>query len=252
MSRGIVVLTSSPGAFPGLTDALRNLAVTVEEHPLLSFAPPLDWAPLDQAIREIDRFRALAVTSPRAAAAFAGRWREAGQAGARLPPMWCAGRSTAAALDGLKGEIHLPSEEAAGGLGAAAALAAAMLKAGAMGPVLFPCGELRRDELPTRLRHESVEVEEVICYRTVLADESAARAAAQQAEILVVASPGVAGLLARVASPEARPRMLAVGPTTAAAARASGWQPAAVAAQPDVPALLAGVRSLLSSDAQTR
>jgi uroporphyrinogen-III synthase len=123
-----------------------------------------------------------------------------------------------------------------------------MLKAGVTGPVLFPCGEIRRDELPTRLRREGIEVVEVVCYRTVLADESAARSAAEQAGILVVASPSVADLLARAARPETRPRMLAVGPTTAAAARASGWAPAAVAAQPEVDALLAGVRSLLGAD----
>jgi uroporphyrinogen-III synthase len=41
--------------------------------------------------------------------------------------------------------------------------------------------------------------------------------------------------------------MLAVGPTTAAAARASGWAPAAVAARPDVEALVAGVRSLVAA-----
>jgi uroporphyrinogen-III synthase len=82
----------------------------------------------------------------------------------------------------------------------------------------------------------------------VLAGEAAARAAAERAAILVVASPSVADLLARVARSGARPRMLAVGPTTAAAARASGWPPAAVADRPDVEALLAGVRSLLAAD----
>jgi uroporphyrinogen-III synthase len=41
--------------------------------------------------------------------------------------------------------------------------------------------------------------------------------------------------------------MLAVGPTTAAAARAAGWAPAAVARRPAVDALVAGVRSLLAT-----
>ena len=123
----------------------------------------------------------------------------------------------------------------------------AMIEAGVAGPVLFPCGEIRRDELPTRLRHEGIQVDEVVCYRTVLAGEAAAREAAARAGILVVASPGVADLLARVARSGARPRMLAVGPTTAAAARASGWPPAAVAARPDVEALLDGVRFLLAA-----
>jgi uroporphyrinogen-III synthase len=122
-----------------------------------------------------------------------------------------------------------------------------MLEAGVEGPVLFPCGELRRDELPTRLRHEGLEVDEVVCYRSVLADEAAARAAADRAAILVVASPSVADLLARASLVGERPPMLAVGPTTAAAARASGWAPAAVAARPDIEALVAGVRSLVAA-----
>jgi uroporphyrinogen-III synthase len=87
----------------------------------------------------------------------------------------------------------------------------------------------------------------VVCYRSVLADEAAARAAADRAAILVVASPSVADLLARASVVGERPPMLAVGPTTAAAARASGWAPAAVAARPDVEALVAGVRSLVAA-----
>jgi uroporphyrinogen-III synthase len=127
-----------------------------------------------------------------------------------------------------------------------------MLDAGVTGPVLFPCGEIRREELPGRLRGAGIEVDEVVCYRSVLAGETAARAAAARAAILVVASPSVAELLAGTSAPGARPRMLAVGPTTAAAARAAGWPPEAVAARPDVEALLAGVRSLLAGDSATR
>ncbi len=88
----------------------------------------------------------------------------------------------------------------AGGSGAAAALAAAMLEAGVAGPVLFPCGEIRRDELPTRLRHEGIEVDEVVCYRSVLADEAAARAAARaRRRSWWWRVPSVADLLARAA-----------------------------------------------------
>jgi uroporphyrinogen-III synthase len=162
--------------------------------------------------------------------------------------VWSGGRGTTAALAPLAAAVRSPSEDQSGRVGAAAALAAAMLEAGVAGPVLYPCGEIRRDELPTRLRHEGIEVDEVVCYRAVLADEEMARAAAERAAILVVASPRVADLLARVSPAGARPRMLAVGPTTAAAARASGWPPAAVAARPDIEALLSGVRSLLASD----
>jgi uroporphyrinogen-III synthase len=249
---GLVVLTVSPGAFPGLADRLRELPIAVEERPLLTFAPPLEWAPMDRALRELRRYDAVAFTSPRAAAAFVERYGEmrgeAKRGADELPALWTGGPATAAALAPLAVPVRGAPEDEAGRAGAAAALAAAMLAAGLAGPVLFPCGEIRRDELPTRLRHEGIEVEEVVCYRSVLANEAAARVSAEGATVLVVASPSVAELLARVCAAGTRPRLLAIGPTTAAAARASGWPPAAVAARPDVESLLAGVRSLVSAD----
>jgi uroporphyrinogen-III synthase len=112
--------------------------------------------------------------------------------------------------------------------------------------VLFPCGEIRRDELPARLRQEGVEVDEVVCYRSLVASDETARDAVRRASILIVASPSVAELLARASAPTPRPLLLAVGPTTAAAARAAGWTPTAVAPQPEVAALVDEVRSLLA------
>jgi uroporphyrinogen-III synthase len=239
---GPIVVTASVGTFPGLTEALRALPAAVEERPLMTFAPPLDWAPVDQAIAELARFEAVAVTSPRAARAFAERL------GPRRerPNVWAAGSGTAAALGTALGAARTPAAGSVGKLGAAAALARDMLAAGIRGPVLFPCGEIRRDELPARLRAEGLEVTEVVCYRSVLAGESAARDAAERARVLVVASPSVADLLARACPPGARPALLAVGPTTAAAARASGWPPSAVAKRPAVDALVSGVRTLLA------
>ena len=239
-----VVLTAATGSFPGLADALRALPADVVELPLLTFAPPLDWTDVDVAIRRLARYEAVAFTSPRAAAAFAARLEEAGAG--RLPQLWAGGRGTASALRPLAAGVRTAPEEEAGRIGAAAALADAMLRERVAGPVLFPCGEVRRDELPTRLRQQGVEVDEVVCYRSVLAGNFAAREAVRLAGILVVASPVVAELLARVSAPTPRPPLLAVGPTTAAAARAAGWMPAGVAARPDVEALVAGVSALLA------
>jgi uroporphyrinogen-III synthase len=241
--RATVVVTASAGTFPGLTEALRALPAAVEERPLMTFAAPLDWEPVDRAIESLERFDAVAVTSPRAARAFAER---VGPVRER-PAVWATGAGTATALGRALGTVRTPSAEAVGRLGAAGALAREMLAAGVRGPVLFPCGEIRRDELPARLRAEGVEVIEVVCYRSVLAGESAAREAAKLARVLVVASPSVADLLARACPTGTRPAMLAVGPTTAAAARAAGWAPAAVARRPAVDALVAGVRSLLAT-----
>lgn len=247
---GTVVVTASTGTFPGLIEALLALPVAVEECPLMEFAPPLDWRPVDQALDRIHEFDAVAVTSPRAGRAFAGRVAMRGMsdafAGGR-PALWAGGQATAESLGRELGPVNMPPSKTSARMGAAAALAAAMLSDGVKGPVLFPCGDLRRDELPARLEDDGVAVDDVVCYRSVLASEGAARAAAERAQVLVVASPSVADLLARSCPPGVRPLMLAVGPTTAAAARGSGWPPAAVSNRPDAAALAAAVRSLLPS-----
>lgn len=245
---GAVVVTASAGSFPGLVEALQRLPVPVEEHPLLTFSPPLDWHPVDDAVGRLERYDAVAFTSPRAAAAFRERLsgrRELDRSAGKVPPVWAAGPGTAAALEGFLEPVRTPSERSVGELGAAAALAPAMLAAGVRGPVLYPCGDLRRDELPARLRDEGVEVDELVCYRSVLAGEAAARHAAERAGVLIVASPSVADLLARACPAGLRPHLVAVGPTTAAAARASGWRPDAVAKRPTVDALAACVRTVL-------
>jgi uroporphyrinogen-III synthase len=204
-------------------------------------------------VRDLGRYAAVAFTSPRSAQAFAERVALLGGAGTlsgagAATEIWAAGAGTAQALGGTLGEVRRPDEREVGKRGAAAALAsaiAAALLGAASRPVLFPCGDIRRDELPSRLRDDGIAVEEVVCYRSVLAGESDARRAAQRVEIVVVASPSVADLLARACPPGVRPALLAVGPTTAAAARSSGWPPAGVAKRPTTEALVAGVRALV-------
>lgn len=244
-----VVVTASAGTFPGLVEALRALPVLVEEHPLMNFVPPADWAPLDSALNRLNSYGAVAFTSPRAAAAVVERMtvrRPRRSQGGTTPTVWAGGPATAAALGDALGQVHTPSEADSGTLGAAEALARAMVAARVAGPVLFLCGDSRRDELPERLRSHGITVDEIVCYRSVLASESAAHAAAARGTMLVVASPTVADLLVRACPPDARPDLLAVGPTTAASARASGWSPAAVASKPSVEALADAVRNVLA------
>ncbi len=248
--RGTVVITASTGTFPGLIEALQALPVAVEECPLMEFAAPLDWSPVDRALERIQEFDAVAVTSPRAARAFAGRVATRNVTDAFAsghPALYAGGQATAEALGTEMGAVRVPPSRRSSRMGAAAAVAAVMIEDGVKGPVLFPCGDLRRDELPARLTDDGITVEDVVCYRSVLASEGAARAAAERAQVLVVASPSVADLLARACPPGVRPLMLAVGPTTAAAARGSGWPPTAVSTRPDASALAAGVKALLAT-----
>lgn len=241
-----VVVTASQGSFPGLAQALKGI-VDVEEHPLISFSAPLDWTPVDQALGRLSSYGAVAITSPRAAAAVAGRMELRGEprgAGAS-PPVWAGGTATAHALGHVLGPVRTPSKPGTAA-GAAATLALAMLEAKIAGPIVFFCGETHREELPDFLRRHDIQVDEVVCYRSVLASETAAHAAAMRGTLVIVASPSVADLLVRACSPGSRPDLLAVGPTTASSARALGWSPAAVAAVPTADAVAAAVRNVLA------
>jgi uroporphyrinogen-III synthase len=245
-----VVVTASAGAFPGLVAALKKIPVAVEERPLMNFAPPADWAPLDAALGRLGDYGALVFTSPRASEPFAVRLKERRSEWPTehsAPAVWASGPQTAAALQGALGRVRLPLGRGREKLGAAKALARAMLEEKVVGPVLFPCGEAHRDELPAELRQNGVTVDEIVCYRSVLAAESEARVAASRGSVLVVASSRVADLLARACPRGTRPKLLAVGPTTAESARAAGWSPSAVASEPTARALATAIRSLLAN-----
>jgi uroporphyrinogen-III synthase len=133
--------------------------------------------------------------------------------------------------------------EPARDLGAAAALAAAMLAGGIEGPVLYPCGDRRRDELIDRLTAAGLGVDAVTAYRTTLAAPAAARDALAGADVVVVASPSVARLTADAVGAGRRPALVAVGPTTSAAAAAAGWAPDVVADRPDAEAIARAVKA---------
>ena len=245
----IVVVTASAGSLPGLTPALRAIPIVVEEHPLMSFAEPDDWAPVDRSLGRVNGYRAVAFTSPRAAQALANRVRRLGISWLRdgsAPLVWAGGPATEAALEGVLGAVRRPADSANARWGAAGALGRAMLEAGTGSPVLFACGETRREELARRLRAGGVEVDEVVCYRSVLASEATARAAAMRATVLVVTSPRVAELLAAACPPGRRPDLVAVGPTTAQSAREAGWLPAAAAESPTAEAVSAAVQSAVA------
>ena len=245
---GSIVLTGSEGSLTGLAGALRARSFDVVERPLLGFAPPGNWWLLDDAVDRLAEYTAIAVTSPRAAEALVARLRLRGsqQVGTHHPAVWASGPASSTILEQWVRPVHVPAPGDAAEQGAAAALARAIIAAGVRGPVLFPCGDKRRDDLPVLLRNEGIRVDEVVSYQSVLAEPAAARAAAEAGEVVVVASPSVVDLLARACPSDRRPDLVAVGPTTAQHARAVGWPPAAVAESPTAGAVLEAVTGVLT------
>jgi uroporphyrinogen-III synthase len=247
MTKDTVVLTASAGTFPGLAAALAEVSIQFVSRSLLSFEPPLDWAPLDNALARRRSFQAVALTSPRAAQAFAERLDACGLTwDADAPAVWVVGSTTAEALQG-RARVRTPDISPEPGETAGASLARAMLEAGVRGRVLFPCGDRRRDELAALLHSHGIQVDEVVCYRSVLATREQARAAVSGGTIVIVASPSVAALLAEACPGPPRPRLVAIGATTAEAAQAAGWLPAAVAVEPSAAAVAAAITGLLAT-----
>jgi uroporphyrinogen-III synthase len=235
-----IVSTLSPGTLDGLERALDGLGVTLVHQPLLTFETDEFSAVLSEAVAGLDRFQAVALTSPRSAELYA---RAILEMQAVSPPVWCAGRGTGRALKRLE---RVQTAQSRGPDGAAEELARLMLAGGVTGSVLFPCGEQHRDALPSRLRDAGIEVTELVCYRAVIAPPAELRAAAASGDIIIVGSGRVAQALANAVPASTRPTLVAIGPITARAAAAAGWTAAGIAGEPAVSSLLQALRGVLA------
>ncbi len=91
--------------------------------------------------------------------------------------------------------------------------------------VLFPCGTLARDVVPTALAEDGIDVEPLIVYDTLPIEPGPDAAAAFDAspDAVLLASPSAVAALARLAPRLADTAVVCIGPTTAAAAREHGW-----------------------------
>ena len=228
MSRPLVVLTTAQGSFAGLAALLDDKGFDVLASPLLTFREPADWSPVDQLIRCWLDTPVVALTSPRAAQALVDRAAHLGMTLGHGPAVWAGGPATGAVLSSHIPGVMVPTGDGRAGL----TVARAILEAGVPDSVVFACGDRHLDDLPTTLQASGVPVEEVVCYRSDLASNETARRAIAGAQVIVAGSPRLAGLLAEVRQPGSDASLVAVGPSTAEAARRAGWPAAAVAAEP--------------------
>ncbi len=220
-----------PDPYVAALDAVGFAARCV---PVLRFEP-VERSQLAETMAQAGNYAGLILTSPRAADALHGldlaAWRE--------NPTFVVGPATAerARTLGLRPE----GEEA----GQADDLATAILAHRFDRPLLFLCGDRRRDTLPERLRAAGLALEERVVYRTLL-DASALRAEADglTAWVVFFSPSGVEAACVVEAVPWNRIRKAAIGPTTAAALRAAGFAPAAVAAAPTPEALAVALQAV--------
>ena len=199
--------------------------------------PVLDFDPVNEAhladhLAEPGRFGGLILTSPRAADALSGY----DLGGWHGKPTFAVGPATAVRTRHLG--LRTEGEQA----GSAAALADAIIAKPPAAPLLFICGDRRRDVLPDRLRAAGISFEACVVYRTTGDASVLRRALEDRPEWLVFFSPsGVEAALECDGLSWNSVALAAIGPTTARALRAAGYPPAAVAAAPTPEALVTAV-----------
>jgi len=133
--------------------------------PLVSFAEPEDFGPLDKAIDELAQFDWVILTSVRAVRAVAGRASESGRLLRPAGSTWraaCVGPVTAEAAR-LAGFPMAHVAETHKGVALAEELGSRLTGA----KILLPRSDKANPDLPAVLRRYGAEVREVIAYRTV-------------------------------------------------------------------------------------
>jgi len=234
--RRVVVTRPDLGS---LGTALAGAAAEVVHVPLISIEPPSDGgSALAAALADLDSFEWLVVTSAngaRAVGAAAGD-----RSAVRLAAV---GAATAAVLAGLaRREVELvPRRQRVDGL-------LAEFPPGG-GQVLIAQADRAAVTLADGLRGLGYRVTVVEAYRTALAVPSAVELAlldAADAVLLASGSALEAWLAAGVAPAAIRPAVVAIGPSTAAAAARLGVAVAAVASTPADADVVAAVATALA------
>jgi uroporphyrinogen-III synthase len=232
LDRRTIVVTRGKGGEDTLSTHLRTLGAEVREVPSIAFADPADPAPLDAALVALGGFEWVVFTSGTAVDRTIDRLEALGKRAAALAPLRLAavGPATAERLARRVREPDLVPAEAKGDA------LAATLGAHVRGRrVLFPRPAEGRPETVAGLLAAGAELTAVEAYRTVAAPpETIAPLAAWltggEVDAVAFASPSavdaVVGGLGPVAALLRRVVLAAIGPTTAEALRARGFEAA--------------------------
>jgi uroporphyrinogen-III synthase/uroporphyrinogen III methyltransferase/synthase len=234
LDRRTVVVTRPASGPDALADRLRALGAEVRELPALELAPPAEPAPLDAALRALDRFDWVAFASAAGVERVLARMEALGIAPVELAARRLAavGPATAARL---AAAVRVPDLVPAEATGATLAAALAELVRGRR--VLVPRPAEGRPELLAGLAEAGAEVTAVEAYRTVPAPPerlAPLRGWLERGEVHAVAfaSPSavrsVVGALGDEARLLAGALLGAIGPTTADALREVGLSAGAV------------------------
>lgn len=223
-----IVVTRAPEQAGELIRELERMGAEALILPTVSFAPPSDWQPVDSALRAIDEFDWILLTSQNAVRFLAQRAREL-KLGPKVlesekPSVAAVGPATAQATAEAGFRVDYTAQERSGD-GLARELQASLRNR----RVLLPRSDRADDRLPNLLREAGAQVTEVVAYRTAVPESLDARIVDKiqraQVDAIVFASPSAYHNLSdamgskRLEELSSRVDFAAIGPTTARALR---------------------------------
>lgn len=249
-----VVVTRAAGQSGKLVEELSARQARVIQLPLLSFAPPEDFAAMDAALARMDSFDWIIFTSANAVQAVERRMREL-----TLDPNTTANQLRAAAVGPATAE---EAEHAGFSVDYVAANHNGAALAGELKPelkgkrVFLPRSDRANADLPTALRRMGAEVTEAVAYRTLPADGADRNRANDSLRegldgILFFSPSAVHNFVEligkeRFKALQGRAVMVAIGPTTAMALAAAGFQRVARAADTTTKAVVEALEGHLA------
>ena len=253
-----VLVTRAAHQAGKLSEGLRSLGAEPVEVPVLEIRPPLNFEPLDHALRQLGRYDWLILTSANTVRGLTGR---AAELGIGLEPpstmkVAAVGDATAAAARKAGFAVDLVPES----------YVAESLLEGLAGSVsgqrvLLARAEIARDVIPNVLRQAGAQVTVVDAYRNIMpesAPHELRRALAAGIDVATFTSSSSASHLAEAARaagiefPFAGVAAVSIGPVTSQTLRQLGWEPVAEASVSDIPGLIDAVVSVLQLLSETK
>ncbi len=233
-----------------LSEGLRALGAEPVEVPVLEIRPPENFAPLDVALRQLDHYDWLILTSANTVRALAERAAELGialtQTALKVAAVGDA-TATAAWLAGLQ-IAYVPEAYVA------ESLVKGLVAQAAGQRILIARAAVARDVIPDALRAAGAEVDVVDAYQNILpeaAPEQLRQALKEGIDAATFTSSSSATHLAEaarqagIAWPLAAVSAVSIGPVTSQTLRDLGWPPAAEADPSDISGLISAVEQVL-------